>query len=201
MTDLRPLLNLTGDQGPMVTGLPFMASVKDCCNAENWMISTRRHPVLSLLRACLPTSPPQLDPLEIDFFLWRNSLSDPPGLFSTTKTWISLPPTNQNLTVTWNKSIWFRQRIPKHAFLTWIVARDRLPTRNLLRSWGLNVSSDCLLCGVAEESITHLFFGCNYSSEVWSSFFHHSTLAPPLSLCDIIRWVQTSSRIGRLKSI
>lgn len=39
-----------------------------------------------------------------------------------------------------------KYRTLKHAFLTWIKVRNRSPTKNRLRNWGLNVSSKCLLC-------------------------------------------------------
>lgn len=39
----------------------------------------------------------------------------------------------------------------KHAFITWLVMRDRMMTRDKLITWGIDVPPTCLLCGVGNE--------------------------------------------------
>ncbi|KAG7532682.1 Aldehyde dehydrogenase domain [Arabidopsis thaliana x Arabidopsis arenosa] len=114
------------------------SSVSQVIANGSWLLPRGRHPVILLLRACLPATPPTLSPLDSDFYLWRNSLSDAPGNFSSSKTWASLHP-HSSEQVSWFKSVWFSQRIPKHAFILWVTLRDRLTTRDRLRSWGLSV--------------------------------------------------------------
>ncbi|EOA33837.1 hypothetical protein CARUB_v10021318mg, partial [Capsella rubella] len=150
-----------------------------------------------LLQGSLPPVPNMLS-LESDFFLWRNSPNEPPGVFSTSKTWISTHPAGP--LVPWFKSVWFKERIPKHAFISWVVIRNRLTTRDRLRGWGMNVPSECLLCTSSAESRLHLFFECAYSHEVWSSFFTHPSLSPPAMFEDIVAWVR-SSRSKKLRTI
>lgn len=39
---------------------------------------------------------------------------------------------------------WFKSRIPKHAFILWVMMRNKLTKKDCLRNWGLSVPSDCL---------------------------------------------------------
>lgn len=59
--------------------------------------------------------------------------------------------------------------MPKHAFICWLTIMNRLPTKDRLLKWGLNVDVMCLLCGAAEESRDHVFFSCPFAKEfvVW----------------------------------
>lgn len=43
-----------------------------------------------------------------------------------------------------------------------VSAQSRLNTRDRLRSWGMQVSGNCCLCGNATESHAHLFFSCPF---------------------------------------
>lgn len=70
-----------------------------------------------------------------DFYMWRNSITEPPSLFSASKLWSSLYPNPGP--VPWYKAAWFKKRIPKHAFITWIIVWDIMKTRDKLISWGL----------------------------------------------------------------
>lgn len=65
----------------------------------------------------------------------------------------------------------------------------------------MNVPAGCLLCDSGEENCSHMFFECTYSSEVWSSFFTHRDLSPPVLFEDIVVWVSSPSRIKKLISI
>lgn len=115
------------------------------------------------------------------------------------KTWKAIHP--PLIKVDWVNLVWFKSRIPKHSFIIWLVMRDRLSTRDSLRSWGLSISSDFLLCDSASESKSRIFFNCSYSAEVWNSFFTHQALSPPVLFNDIVRWVHHASRIQKLKTI
>ncbi|WZY70486.1 uncharacterized protein LOC106376634 [Brassica napus] len=84
-------------------------------------------------------------------------------------------------------------RIPKHAFISWLVAWNRLATRDRLRAWGLEVPPNCLLCSGCEESRQHLFFDCVYSYEIWMYFCSRIQVNPPTGFEDCLRWLKTSS--------
>lgn len=83
----------------------------------------------------------------------------------------------------------------------WVTMWDRLSTRDKLRSWGLDVPATCLLCGTGYESRDHLFFQCSFASGVWHSFFTHRNLSPPVTLENIVAWVQVSSFTQKVKII
>lgn len=48
--------------------------------------------------------------------------------------------------VTWNRILWAAPNIPKHAFISWTILLNRLPTADRLHSWGLEVDLECKLC-------------------------------------------------------
>lgn len=45
--------------------------------------------------------------------------------------------------------------------------QNRIPTRDRLIHWGIQVDARCLLCNVHHESRDHLFFSCDYSYDLW----------------------------------
>ncbi|OAP11060.1 hypothetical protein AXX17_AT2G06440 [Arabidopsis thaliana] len=92
----------------------------------------------------------------------------PSNSFSASKTWMALHP--PGVQVNWHRSIWFKDRVPKHAFISWVVAWNRLHTRDRLKSWGFSIHVVCVLCNSGDESREHLFFNCPYSSAVWTYF-------------------------------
>lgn len=90
--------------------------------------------------------------------------------------------------------VWFAGRVPKHAFITWIAARDRMVTRDKLIRWGLRVPANCVLCPSHEESRNHLFFYCTFSNQVWTFFTSRLHLSPPQGFEAILRWLNAPSR-------
>ncbi|XP_059310770.1 uncharacterized protein LOC132062155 [Lycium ferocissimum] len=59
--------------------------------------------------------------------------------------------------------IWSKANIPKHCFIGWLVAHNRLLTRQRLKRMGIISDESCVLCGGAVESIAHLYFDCQFS--------------------------------------
>lgn len=57
--------------------------------------------------------------------------------------------------VPWHKLIWFKQGVPRFAFITWLAVKDRLSTGVKMRAWGQ--IQGCLFCGEHEETRDHLF--------------------------------------------
>lgn len=72
-------------------------------------------------------------------------------------------------TLPWTRAVWITGGVPKHSFFAWLVTLNRCPTRDRLRSWGLQSDSVCLLCADDEESRSHIYFDCIYSWEIWTS--------------------------------
>ncbi|XP_048637647.1 uncharacterized protein LOC125610035 [Brassica napus] len=68
--------------------------------------------------------------------------------------------------VRWAQVVWPKRRIPRHSFHTWMIVQNRLPTRDRMIGWGLQVSHTCLLCNTAAESRDHLFWECNFTFQL-----------------------------------
>lgn len=133
-TSLGSLLHLTGQQGPRVSGLPLDAVVRDALVNNNWWVHSyrTRNPIISLLKACLPDPLPIAQSEVDDQFLWRIGNATPTSSFSSSALWSHLY--DRLPEVNWHKSIWFKGRIPKHAFFAWLVALNRLSTRDMMRN-------------------------------------------------------------------
>lgn len=68
--------------------------------------------------------------------------------------------------VSWAPAIWNRLSLPKHRLILWLAIQGRLQTRAKLKSLGIIVEDECLLCGVHSETHEHLFYQCHYSRTV-----------------------------------
>ena len=90
--------------------------------------------------------------------------------------------------VFWYKLVWTTLVVPKHAFITWLAILNRLPTKDRLKSWGMDVNGTFVLCKNEEETRDHLFFGCNFSRQIWKKV---------LQICGYSR--ETSSWTGELQ--
>lgn len=155
---LGPLIDVTGEKSPAISSLTRSASVRDAISENGWWLSRSRsrNPVIAFLINSLPDHAPILNAKEDDTYKWIHSTTVSSGIFSTSETWKALHLSGEE--VFWHEVIWFQGRIPKHAFLSWIVVRDRLVTRDRLFRWGLLVPESCVLCTGGNESRQHLFF-------------------------------------------
>ena len=192
-TSLGPLIDITGPRGPGVTGLHGDAVVAEALREDNWWVnrSRSRNMLISLVRDCLPEAGPIISSEHDCSYLWKLGNRVASCSFSTADTWAALHP--QGESVFWHRQVWFQGRIPKYAFITWVTARNRLGTRDRMRSWGLQVSSTCILCNLADETRQHLFFYCSYSSELWTFFCSRLNIHPPVLFEDGLRWLRNPS--------
>ncbi|CAI8604644.1 unnamed protein product [Vicia faba] len=101
----------------------------------------------------------------------------------------------------WAETVWARSNIPKHSFMYWMAIQDRLKTRSMLKKMGILDTEDCLLCGMHEENIRHLFFDCVYSRKCleqvknWLGWQANINNLPSAS-----RWINRA-KITRFKKI
>lgn len=58
----------------------------------------------------------------------------------------------------------------RHRFFFWLLVRDRLNTRNILRRKNMVLDDyNCVLCQLhIEEDVKHIFFDCPFSKECWA---------------------------------
>ncbi|XP_048605339.1 uncharacterized protein LOC125582924 [Brassica napus] len=133
-----------------------------------------------------------------DKYVWYPEPERGTGVFSANETWRVLHP--YPVEVFWHKAVWFSGRIPKHVFIIWVAARDRMVTRDKLLRWGLTVPSNCVLCAGNQENRQHLFFDCAYSNQavvylVWkerNKRIHSAVEKPP---CTLIGEIQQTVRL------
>ncbi|XP_013607776.1 PREDICTED: uncharacterized protein LOC106314454 [Brassica oleracea var. oleracea] len=159
-TSLGPLIELVGKRGPVVTGLSINTMVADALTSEGWCFerSRSRNPIITFLRDSMSDAQPVLSSEVDDTYIWVTNGQNGSETLSTCETWKTLFPCT--LEVFWHKMIWFSGRIPKHAFISWVAARDRLIRRGLL------VPSTCVMCAGHNEDRQHLCFDCAFSSQV-----------------------------------
>ncbi|XP_010419124.1 PREDICTED: uncharacterized protein LOC104704788 [Camelina sativa] len=193
-TFLEPLIEVTGQNGPQTVGLPVNAVVADALRDGDWWISASRsrNPIIQLIKQCLPNPHDILRGGEEDTYLWKIGDSVPSSKFSAAATWRFLNPPGPS--IDWHGAVWFKGKIPRHAFIAWIAARHRLHTRDRLISWGLHVPSNCLLCNRFDESLQHIFFDCDFSQEVWSYFTSRANVTSPMVFQDVLRWMNSPAR-------
>nr|XP_043638022.1 uncharacterized protein LOC122609026 [Erigeron canadensis] len=111
---------------------------------------------------------PVLNTLELDRLMWKDSnqnLLD----FSVNVVWEDLRP--QAAIVDWFPIVWFNQNVPKHAFILWLIFKQKLKTQDIMAHWDVNrsLSLCCSLCELQPDSHNRLFFECPFSSQVWNS--------------------------------
>ncbi|KAL0654823.1 hypothetical protein Bca4012_075407 [Brassica carinata] len=199
-TSPGPLIDITGPRGPGIVGLHVDAVVAEAIRDGNWWLSRsrNRNRLITLIREFLPDAVPIISSEVDDIYLWKPGNSVATSSFSTADTWAALHPQGED--VFWHRQVWFQGRIPKHAFITWVCARNRLGTRDRMRSWGLQVHSSCILCNTGDETRQHLFFDCTYSSEVWALFCSRLNVQPPVLFEDGLRWLRNPSS-GEFKKL
>lgn len=78
----------------------------------------------------------------------------------------------------WAKAIWTSRSIPRQSFHAWLVVQNRIPTRDRLIGWGLQVPPLCLLCNIADESRDHIYWDCRFSFDLWSMVASRCRLNP-----------------------
>jgi uncharacterized protein YcgL (UPF0745 family) len=118
----------------------------------------------------------------------QDSWSTSSGKFTAKKAYIYLEGHEQiPLVFHW---LWKTFCQPKHKIFFWLLLKDRLSTRNLLRRKNMILESyDCVLCQRrTEETLLHLFFACPFAQSCWSSIgFNIQNQSDIFNALDLIR--------------
>ena len=165
-TPFGRLLDHIGSTGPCNLRIPLTATVSEASDGVNWTLPQPRSDSALALHIHLTTVMPPHASAEPDSNMWIVNGTDCYG-FSSGKTWDMLRP--RSIFRQWAQTIWFKGHIPKHAFTMWVANLNRLPTKDRLIRWGLNIQPSCCLCTTAAESRNHLLITCGYAEFVW----HH----------------------------
>ena len=153
------LINIAGESGTRVLGIPRYALVSDAVTAGQWSIRRCRGYHLRAMIACIISAPDPVDNTAADRYLWCHGEDEYKGSFSSKERWKQIRV--QYPSVSWSKVVWFPQATPRYSFITWMAFKDRLSTGARSRARGCFQS--CLLCGEPDQ----LFFACPYSFTIW----------------------------------
>ncbi|GKD96194.1 RNA-directed DNA polymerase, eukaryota, reverse transcriptase zinc-binding domain protein [Tanacetum coccineum] len=67
--------------------------------------------------------------------------------------------------VSWHQIVWSSKCTPRHTFM-WLALHGRLQTHDIMAKWNTGFNLSCSLCDETSDSISHLFFQCNYLKKV-----------------------------------
>lgn len=191
-TCLGPLISVFGRDGTRRLSLRIDASVSDACTLTGWSLPHPRSDEEVSLHAYLSgISIPSTD-RGSDTYSWRTN-GDTSDSYSSSKTWECLRPRGN--TQNSAKHIWFSGATPKHAFHMWVTNLNRLPTRDRLSSWGMQVPTACCICSTNPESRDHLMLSCSFALTLWSEIRRRLQCAVPVfsDWSDLIQWSCSSS--------
>lgn len=164
-TSLGPIIKSLGTNGPRDLRLPLNCSVAATANGEGWSLPAPRSDAALSLHIHLTIVQHPHSSLAEDYYSWEMDDSNS-RFYSSAKTWGAIRP--RNVTQDWVNSVWFKGNVLKHAFNMWVAHLDRLPTRQRLSSWGMNIPTYCCLCSASEESRDYIFVTCVFAAEIWS---------------------------------
>ncbi|KAG7588702.1 Reverse transcriptase domain [Arabidopsis suecica] len=186
-TDFGQLITFLGDAGPRLLRVRKDARVAEASRNGDWVLPAARSDNCQALMVALTEVEAPHVASGCDTYLWRLASGNYCPSFSSLETWkqIRVP----SPLVPWAKVVWFKEHVPRYSFATWQAMLTRLPTRDRLRRWGMNIPASCVLCLSGVESHDHLFFECPFSSEIWeflaSKFLHN----PPSNISAVSSWI------------
>lgn len=184
---LGPLITYLGARGTRQLQIPLDGRVIQATRNGDWRLPVARSNEAQSLQIHLTTLTPPNVSMGPDSYLWRNATGMFVKAFSSKATWEHLRI--QSPTVLWHKVVWFKEAILRCSFITWLVMLSRLPTKDRLRRWGINVPDQCVLCSSGIETHEHLFFDCPFASDIWSHFASRIWSNLPLSLQAVVSWI------------
>ncbi|CDY43591.1 BnaC09g17300D [Brassica napus] len=186
-TALGPLISVVGDGGPRALRIRKDAHIVDATTEGSWRLTHARTNEMVALQAAVSAVSPPLPSNGMDSYSWIQANGTYGSSFSSKVTWDNIRLRSPE--VFWHKVIWFKENIPRNTFMSWLAMLRRLPTKDRLRRWGLNVRETCVLCNNGIETHHHLFFECEYSSSIWQSFAGSVSSNPPTDLHTAAAWI------------
>ncbi|KAL9244428.1 hypothetical protein vseg_018205 [Gypsophila vaccaria] len=75
--------------------------------------------------------------------------------------------TGANVKEQWARMIWSRYNVPKHGFICWFSAQNRLLTKDRLVRIGIIAYGICQMCKEDNESLERILYSCPFSTRCW----------------------------------
>jgi hypothetical protein len=87
------------------------------------------------------------------------------------------------------KWLWKTSVQKRHKVFFWLLLKDRMSTRNILRRRNQVIPSyECVLCNLhVEETLEHLFLHCNFARSCWSSLHLFIPIGDPFDVLTSFR--------------
>ncbi|XP_010541748.1 PREDICTED: uncharacterized protein LOC104815125 [Tarenaya hassleriana] len=196
-TDLGPLLDYIGSDGPRLLRIPLSGKVSDAVSGQSWLLPGARSQRIKDLHIRLLTLPAPSQAAGEDIYEWKSAENVYTQKFLASSTWKLLREVSPQ--VDWAKLVWFKQAIPRYSFVLWMVMQGRMPTRDRLLRWNIIQNSTCVLCNEEEESHDHLFFQCRFSAETWQELASKIWRNPPANLSMCLSWMEAIPQSDGLK--
>lgn len=194
-TDLGPFISYAGEDGPRGMRIRKDARVIEAVRNDAWFLPAARCQEMVTIQTAITSVPPPHHANGNDEYLWRQANGSFRPNFSSKDTWEHLR--DRSPPVYWNRVVWFKEHIPRNSFMSWLALLRRLPTKDRLRRWGINVPEVCVLCSAETENHHHLFFECEFSSSIWLPFASQVWPNPPNDLHSAAAWINFSTaRMG-----
>ncbi|XP_074289242.1 uncharacterized protein LOC141614395 [Silene latifolia] len=91
--------------------------------------------------------------------------------------------------VPWSKYTWNVWSVPKHTFINWLIVREALRLKDKLFLLGISQDALCLVCGLADETHSHLFHQCHFIRRIMGMLC--AKLHVSLPLTGTLAWVHS----------
>ena len=117
-----------------------------------WQISASAHSSWSWKKLL------KLRALAQNFITWSNGKASwgfSGNKYKADEVWKSIRPKKEK--VGWHRVIWTKYAVPKLAIIAWMAVLNKLPTKERIKNWWLEVNDVCELCGRAGETRDHLW--------------------------------------------
>ncbi|XP_059274715.1 uncharacterized protein LOC132029486 [Lycium ferocissimum] len=124
------------------------------------------------------------------------------GVYSVSQSYLSLIEHREIKDC--HELIWSKMLSPKHRFILWLAAQNRLLTKDRMLGMGIECEiADCVLCDKEElENPQHLFVECVWSQAVWNELMQWLGLAvPQQDLKRPLRWVKKKKWCRMMKEV
>ena len=200
-SNVGPLCNFISPRQIKQAGYSLNATLANVIRDDNWTWPAAWYTLFPVL-INMPVV--QLNPSRTDSIVWMNT-DHKEVAFSSMVVWEAIREKQQ--VVDWAAMVWFSQCIPRHAFLLWLVFSRKLKTHDKMLLWDNKGDMNlrllcCSLCTRGPDSHEHLFFECNYSSQVWNAVKGFAELNQLSSRWDdIMSWFIPRARFKSAKSV
>lgn len=109
---------------------------------------------------------------------------------------------NRQQIVSWDGLLWNKLHVPRYSFILWLGLLRKLPMSDRAMFYSAGPRIGCMLCNLHVESFEHLFFKCDYSSNVFRAAMNLGNWQNfPLEWADLIDSILDFQGRGLTKNI